>query len=297
MSNDEILKGCENDIRSRYVDKHIGFKKCRDGLIAILEILGENNENREDIVDKNFAMMQCSRAKVLEILDMHDKNKAFDSACGIYGGSLEYKVGKIVEPNRYSNSNLSEVCTSGIMYFLTEEAAYFYEYIPHDGMYKKWHENGQIQKRCTYKDGELDGLCEEWHTNGQMDLRHTYKNGELDGHVEEWLKNGQMLMHFTYNDNKIDGPCEEWHENGQMKLQCTYKDGEPDGQYEEWHENGQMKLRHTYKNGKLEDLYESWSENGQILIRCTFKNGEICGLKEVWNEDGSVNEKETKEYE
>ena len=35
--------------------KHIGYKKCRDERIVQLEILGEMNENREDIVHKNFA--------------------------------------------------------------------------------------------------------------------------------------------------------------------------------------------------------------------------------------------------
>ena len=72
---------------------HIGYKKCQDNRIVKLEITGQHNEDRKDIVDKNYAPMRCSQAKVIEIYDMHDKSVKYDEAMSFYK-SLKYKVGE-----------------------------------------------------------------------------------------------------------------------------------------------------------------------------------------------------------
>jgi Family of unknown function (DUF5758)/MORN repeat variant len=180
---------------------HIGYKKCRGEEIIQLEILGNHNEDRYNVVDKRFAKMRCSKARVIRIYDMHDQSIEYDEAFGIHDKSFRYEVGKIVEPVDGFDGDLNVVCASGIHYFLREERAYYWKYVPENGLYETWYENGQMRRRCTYKNGEKDGLYERWYMNGQMRMRCTYKNG------------------------KKDGVCEEWNENGQIRSRCTYKDG------------------------------------------------------------------------
>ena len=54
------------------------------------------------------------------------------------------------------------------------------------GVRETWYDNGQIQLRCNYKDGELNGLCESWYENGQPFESRNYKNGEREGICESW---------------------------------------------------------------------------------------------------------------
>ena len=184
--------------------QHIGYKKCQDGRIVVLEILGKHNEDRKNIVDKQFAKMRCLKARVIRIYNMHDQSIEYDEAYGIYDKTFKYTVGEVVEPIDEFDNYLDKVCGSGIHYFLTEEPAYYWDYEPKNDLYKSWHPNGQMEKRCTYKNGKRDGLYESWHSNGQMRYRHTYKNGEKDGLHENWHANGQMYMRCTFKNGIMD---------------------------------------------------------------------------------------------
>ena len=126
-------------------EDHIGYKKCQNGRIAVLEILGKNNEEREDIVDKRFAKMRCSKARVIRIYDMHDPSIEYEEAFGIYDKSFRYAVGEIVEPKRDFCEDLEKVCKSGIHYFLRKEPAYFWKYKPENGLCAFWHRNGEMR--------------------------------------------------------------------------------------------------------------------------------------------------------
>lgn len=97
----------------------IGYTKCQNGRICVLEILSDQDENRNDVVDINFARMQCSNAKVLDIYNMYDASIKYDEAHGAHTNGLKYEVGKIVE------SDL-------IYYYLSQEPAYFWRYMPSD---------------------------------------------------------------------------------------------------------------------------------------------------------------------
>ena len=252
--------------------RHIGYKKCRGGRIVVLEILGEHNEERENVVDKRFAEMRCSKARVMRIYDMHDTSIEYEEAFSIYDKSFRYEVGKVVRQKGPFRKDLEVVRRPGIRYFLCEEPAHAWRYTPHNGLSKSWYNNGSISTRYTYKDGKLDGLCESFHCNDQMYVCTTYKNGKKNGMYEKWYKNGQI------------------------ENRCTYKDGKMNGMYELWYNSGQLAKRCTYKDGKKDGLSIIWYENGRMHARCTFKNGNPNGLYELWNEDGSVNEELTRVY-
>ena len=271
-----------------YMSQHIGYKKCQGGRIVVLEILGKNNEEREGIVDKRFAEMRCSKARVIRIYDMHDPSIEFEEAFGLYNKLFRYAVGETVEPKEPFCEDLNKVCEEGIHYFLREEPAYFWDHRPDNGMYEIWHENGQMLMRCTCRNGKGNGLYEEWHENGQIKQRCTFKNGKIDGLIELWHNNGQMCKRCTFKNGTYDGLCEEWYNNGQMRKRCTFKNGELDGLRESWHKNGQMWDRFRCVDGKSDGLYEGWHNNGQMRERCTFKNGTNDGLCELWNKNGQI---------
>ena len=116
-----------------------------------------------------------------------------------------------------------------------------------------YYENGQLEEKGIYKDGQRDGPYEFYHNNGQLGLKMTYKDGEPE-----------------------DGLFESYDENGELWLRGTFKNGEFDGPYERYDDDGQLVQKLTYKDGKL---------HGPVEIKGTYNNDEKCG---EWFEDGET---------
>jgi len=51
----------------------LGYRKLDNNCIAVLAILGINDENRNNVINKKEAMFICSKVKVLRIYDMFTK--------------------------------------------------------------------------------------------------------------------------------------------------------------------------------------------------------------------------------
>jgi hypothetical protein len=193
----------------------IGYKRGKNNRIIVLKIVGKHNESRKDIVNKNYAKMRCSKAKVIDIYNMDDKDEKFNEAFSLHVGEFKYTINEIVEPDKY-DEDLDMVCTGGIHYFKSFEAAYYwnFDFINYTGEAKVWHENGQLAEKCNNVDGEINGLYEAWYENGQLSGKCNYVDGVANGLYEAWHKNGQLARKYNMVSGKIDGLLEKWSETG-----------------------------------------------------------------------------------
>jgi len=96
---------------------------------------------------------------------------------------------------------------------------------PFTGTTVQFHENGQLEIKRNYKDGELEGLYENYYENGQLEIKGNYKDGELDGFSEYYYASGQLKAKGNYKDGKYEGLWEGYRENGRLKYKNNYKDG------------------------------------------------------------------------
>ena len=48
-----------------------------------------------------------------------------------------------------------------------------------NGVVETHYDNGQLQSRANYKNGNRDGLCETWHDNGKLWSRAIYRDGVM----------------------------------------------------------------------------------------------------------------------
>ena len=110
----------------------VGYKKCKENLLVTLYIPhnAKTNENRK-VFDKNFAKYRCSRAYVYKIENIFDK-KLYDQAASYFYDHFIYKIGDYVKSEQDYNNTNDVICTSGIHYFKTQMAAYFYKFVVSD---------------------------------------------------------------------------------------------------------------------------------------------------------------------
>lgn len=269
---------------------HIGYKKLSKGRIAKLEILGENNEDRSTIANALYAKNRCERAKVLAIYDMHTK-KTYRVGYGIHDSKFRYQVGQIVAVKNY-DTNHDEVCAEGIHYFLSEDAAYSWNFCAHlekyTGVLKMWHDNGEVENMSRYKNGLLNGVSRTWFGNGVLHTKVHYVNGCFNGKWCTWHTNGKRKIQCNYNHNKLDGLYEEWYGNGELARRHHYKNGLRDGSWEEWFENGKHYTLFTYKDGISNGPWNEYHLNGQCYQRGNYVDNCMHGLFEEFDDDGTL---------
>ena len=148
------------------------------------------------------------------------------------------------------------------------------------GWHKEYHENGKYYKQFKiiesysgYQKFNKDSLYKEWHSNGVLSKKCNYINGILEGEFTEWYKNGKLKTQASYNNAEKEGLFKEWHENGRLRTQTSYVNGEREGGYKEWHENGRLRVQTSYTNGTLEGSYKRWYSDGRLYEDTKYRSG------------------------
>jgi antitoxin component YwqK of YwqJK toxin-antitoxin module len=210
----------------------IGYKKVDNDIIIVLEIIGNNDENRK-VYNKYYAKYRCSVAVVLDIYDMFTKEKRTLA----YENDFVYTLNKIIYPNQIYH---------GIYYFTSEEAAYFFniDLTDYTGEYKKWSDDGKLIEKCNYVNGLLDGIYESY--AGNKYFKCVYVSGLANGLCEEYYNNGKKMIRY-YNVNGFKhGLYERWS-NDILIVICTYDMGFVRGLYEEYNLYGKKMVSKYYK--------------------------------------------------
>ncbi len=234
------------------------YKACRNSII-ILELLNDTitNEKRNNVINDKYSKFRCDKAKVISIINVKTQEKIKEDL-SIYDNGFTYSLGEVAET--WFNTHLDNICTAGIHYFKTKEAAlsWFYsqcDQIYPDGKLTIWHENGQKEFEGTVKGGEKDGKWTGWHKNGHKMFEGTYKDLKMDGKWTYWYGNEKNQKEYegTYKNGIYDGKWTTWHKNGNKKSKGTHKDGNRDGEWIWWDINGQIKFEETYNGGIIVD--------------------------------------------
>ena len=163
---------------------------------------------------------------------------------------------------------------------------------PFTGVSLTYHENGQVEVRITFKDGNQDGLLERYFENGQLALTENYTNGNFDGLAEAYFENGTVRLTRNYTNGNLDGLRERYYANGQLAFMGNYTNGNLDGLQEEYFENGTVRLTGNYTNGNLDGLREAYFADGTVSLTENYANGELDGLREEYREDGTLSLRE-----
>jgi len=176
------------------------YKACRNSIV-ILELLNDSvtNEKRDDVVDDKYAKFRCNMAKVVNITNVKT-GKRMKKDVSIYDDNFYYILNGVVKTHCF-NETINEVCTEGIHYFKTKEAALSWFYNQEDknfpdGKWIRWHENGQKLSEGSFKDGKGDGKWIGWHNNGQKGYEGTFINGQYGGEWIYWRPNGNIQKCF-----------------------------------------------------------------------------------------------------
>jgi len=110
--------------------------------------------------------------------------------------------------------------------------------------------NGESKGSTGVPDSEREGLWRFWHENGQLEHESNYVNGEREGLYRTWYENGQLKREGNYLNGEMEGLYHTWHENGELKEEGKYLNGKAEGLWRFWNEKGVRYSNRRYSKGK-----------------------------------------------
>ncbi|MGI4737283.1 MAG: toxin-antitoxin system YwqK family antitoxin, partial [Janthinobacterium lividum] len=91
-------------------------------------------------------------------------------------------------------------------------------------------DNGQVQTRQQFENGQQTGLGEQFFASGKLWKEGTYVKGLLSGPYRELRDDGTQAEAGQYKNGKTSGQWTYYKANGQgIDRQVTYRDGKPLG--------------------------------------------------------------------
>ncbi len=209
------------------------YKACRNSIVT-LELLPDSitNEGRNGIIDSNCAKFRTNKAKIISILNYFTESD-MDDDCSVYYPNFIYTIGNVITSE--FDTVLDHICSTGIHYFKTREAAI------------SWCRDYQdtINQSLNLMDEKIRG----YYDNGQKKYEENYKDGKKEGKQEEWYFNGQKRHELYYKNGLCDKKQKGWYFNGRKEYELNYKDGKKEGKEEWWYPNGEKQFEYDYKGG------------------------------------------------
>jgi len=200
----------------------IGYKIAKHGAVSVIVTLeiptdAQTNMTRSNIAIPETAKYRANKVVVLQIEDTAGTCYNTATSCGYSKKSIEYVVGTTIEEPCY-NTNIEEVCTEGIHYFLSRRVAELYTLKSvQNGLFEMWHDNGQLAVNVPYRDGKREGLFQSWYENGQKEEEVKFKDGKEYGLCYRWYSNGCKKEESNFKEGKQYGLCKGFYING---LKC-----------------------------------------------------------------------------
>jgi antitoxin component YwqK of YwqJK toxin-antitoxin module len=165
-------------------------------------------------------------------------------------------------------------------------------FLKKDGEYEEYYteeKGGHIKEKFSMSGGKLNGLYQRWHPNGEKFQEYTFKDGKKVGLYQSWYDNGQKLAESHYfKDNKKEGLTQAWFPKGTVWYTCNFKEDKFDGLYKQWYENEEKMSELTYEDGNFHGFQQGWYENGQKNYESSYINGKLNGERREWNEQGKL---------
>ena len=214
-------------IEIKYPEGNFLYKSCstdNDSWIVVLQLADRSitNQCRLSIGHPNrkYAKFRASKAKVIDIIHKFDQTKIIDSVkSSSHYYKIEYVKGTIVLPNAF-DTNLSKVCSSGIHFFESIEAAFYFEldglknYVGH---WISWYCNGHKEKEGELLDRTYNGRWIFWHNNGRKKSEGNYSRSSRINHWIFWYEDGQKRGEGTYLNGVRGDDWTYWNKYGQKR--------------------------------------------------------------------------------
>jgi hypothetical protein len=242
------------------------YKSCGEWIV-IMKKFPETvtNETRSGVKNRSYGKFRANLLFVVQIVNKIDSNKTIDSIQNtFYDEKITYVVDQEIFVENF-DMDLDTVCSTGIHFFNTYAAAFFFEFDlikNYSGQFYSWCDNGNVTCKGNYLNGKKSGLWIYYNDYGQLLSEYNYVNGKLSGLWFDWYLNGKKRLEQNYLNGVKMGPVMTWFHNGTKCCEGNYSNGKKVGLWTVWFTSGNKYYEGNYLNDKKVGLWIEWNEYG-----------------------------------
>ena len=162
-----------------------------------------------------------------------------------------------------------------------------------DGVYKLFHDSGELKRTFSISDGSLNGICKVFYRSGKTEREGFYKNGKEDGKSKLYYPEGELKGFSFYRNGEKDGQTKLFYKSGKIKASLRFKAGVPDGEQIMYYENGKPSSKVVYDDGQKNGPVTFYYESGKLKLQGKYVNDALDGVVTTYYESGRVKKRET----
>lgn len=160
-----------------------------------------------------------------------------------------------------------------------------------DGMSKFYYKSGKLAKEYYYKKDVFEGIQTDYNEDGYLELKTTYKNGQLDGLMKSYYENGNIKQEINMQNGKPNGIAKTYQEDGKLLREVNYENGVLIGLMKLYYENGNIKRELNIQNGEPNGITKDYRDDGTLKAESSYRNGKLDGLNKRFYGDGTFCER------
>ena len=137
------------------------------------------------------------------------------------------------------------------------------------GTWREFYQDGKTPRKAeTYAaTGKLQGERLTYFDNGQVQTRQQYENGQQTGLGEQYFNSGKLWKEGTYLKGLLAGPYRELREDGTLAESGQYKNGKTSGQWTYYKADGQsVDHQVAFRDGKPASTTTRTKLNGKPYV-------------------------------
>jgi antitoxin component YwqK of YwqJK toxin-antitoxin module len=203
---------------------------------------------------------------------------------------LFYSNGEVRSISRFKNGRLDGL----------SEFFYYDGVIKRRVQYKNHKKNGiclfyyhtidgspNLYKELFYVNNRLQGIFKTYHENGQLMEMGLYKNDKEYGEYKKYDEHGRFVSEWDYVKGKLHGQCRNYLAGRIIsKINVCY--GINHGESIEYYEmSEQVKYITYFKHGKQHGPMVRYDKEGKVMFSSIYSNGEIESTTQ-YNPDQSI---------
>ncbi|NOY75485.1 MAG: toxin-antitoxin system YwqK family antitoxin [Kiritimatiellaeota bacterium] len=157
-----------------------------------------------------------------------------------------------------------------------------------DGVYKLYHDTGELKRTFSFKNGKLNGMCKVFFRSGLSEREGFFKNGCEEGTSKLYYSNGKLKGVSLYKRGRKNGPTTLYYPSGAVRSKLNFKNSKPDRTQIMFYENGKVESVVNYENGVPSGEVKFFHKNGKTKMEGRFVNGALDGMVTTYYVSGRV---------
>jgi len=160
-----------------------------------------------------------------------------------------------------------------------------------DGLWIKYHDNGQVREIIHYKNGKLDGVRISISKKGKLNEQEFFLNGQYHGLQLYFHDTAKKKIEINYVHGMKEGQFIRYYKNGKKQEEAYYTNDQKHGFAEWYFDNEQLSMQYKYSYGMIIDTAYAYYKNGKLKTTYMYYNNTLNGEKKTYYPSGLMKEK------